>query len=88
MTIPANNDLARLKFLQALGRSGRSLSAWEQGFLADFRQSSRPSLWFTNRRRTATDRMRRAHGDFAGPSTILNAALPSRCSSGRTGKNI
>ena len=88
MTAAAINDLERLNFLQALGRSGLPLSAWEQGFLADFRQSSRPSLWFTNRRRQAADRMRRAHGDLAGPPTTLNAAPPSQYSSGRMGRNI
>ena len=79
MATPAINDLTRLNFLQALGRSGRPLSAWERGFLADFRQSSRPSLWFTDRRREATDRMRRAYSDFAS-SALLSATLAPRYS--------
>ena len=81
MTTDAISDLARLNFLRALDRSGLPLSAWEQGFLADFRHSSRPSLWFTHRRRQATDRLRHAYGDFVGgplqpniPSTPQRAA--------------
>ena len=50
-------DLQRLDFLQALGRRDLPLSGWEQEFLAGFRQSSRPTLWFTSRRRAATDRL-------------------------------
>ena len=75
MTTHAVSDLARLKFLQALGHSGLPLSAWEQHFLAEFRHSSRPSLWFTNRRRLAADRMFRTYGYVTGPCSSA-APLP------------
>jgi hypothetical protein len=59
-------DLQRFEFLQTLCRrplppgmnSVDHLTGWEQEFLASFRHSSRPSLWFTHRRRAATDRLR------------------------------
>jgi hypothetical protein len=38
------------------------LNEFEQSFLASFRQSSRPSLWFTEKRRLVTDKMWRKHG--------------------------
>ena len=60
------NDLQRLKFLQALMRSNLSLAGWEQSFVVCFRRSSRPSLWFTRRRRVVTDQMHRKYGREVG----------------------
>lgn len=39
------------------GKNGLILSEWEQSFLDSFTRSSRPSLWFTEGRRTVTERM-------------------------------
>jgi len=72
MTIMNPADLQRFEFLQTLAGPASlprtngvdrrpvddHLTGWEQEFLASFRHSSRPSLWFTDRRRAATDRLR------------------------------
>lgn len=75
MATHAVSDLARLKFLRALGRSGLPMTAWEQGFLAEFRHSSRPSLWFTHRRRLVADRMRRTYSHMTAPCSSV-APMP------------
>lgn len=60
-------DVARLDFLRLLAATirdpkGLAVSEWEQHFLASWRQSSRPSLWFTPGRRSAVDRMWMKYG--------------------------
>lgn len=60
-------DLQRLEFLQALaknirGHNGLLLTEWESQFLGTWLQTSRPSLWFTPGRRSATDRMWQKYG--------------------------
>ena len=55
-------DHQRFEFMMMLaenvrGKNGLVLPDWENRFLASFLQSSRPSLWFTEGRRTATDRI-------------------------------
>ena len=55
-------DLQRLEFFQKLneavkGANGLLLSDWEGNFLASWRLSARPALWFTEGRRKAVDRM-------------------------------
>lgn len=55
-------DHQRLEFMRRLasdvrGKNGLLLPEWESNFLASFLQSSRPSLWFTEGRRTVVDRM-------------------------------
>jgi hypothetical protein len=61
-------DLQRHEFFQALDKDVRSvnglvLNEWEQNFLSSWRQSSRPTLWFTEGRRKAVDRMWSKLGD-------------------------
>lgn len=55
-------DLQRLEFLQKLLASDLLLTDWEQQFTGSFRSSSRPSLWFTEGRRTSTDKMWMKYG--------------------------
>jgi len=59
-------DSQRQEFLQKLGtdvrgKNGIILPEWESQFLASFLQTSRPG-WFTEGRRTATDRMWMRYG--------------------------
>ena len=55
-------DYLRLGFVQALLKSDILPDEWEARFLASFRQSSRPSLWFTAGRRVSTDKMWMKYG--------------------------
>ena len=54
-------DNERLEFMRFLIDSYRSdganLDEFEQSFTASFQQSSRPTLWFTEKRRVVTDKM-------------------------------
>ncbi len=55
-------DLQLMGFMQKLDAAERAadgitIDEWELNFLNSFRQSSRPTLWFTAGRRAATDRM-------------------------------
>lgn len=60
-------DQQRLEFMRKLatdarGKNGVLLPEWENGFLASFLNSSRPSLWFTEGRRPVTDQMWMRYG--------------------------
>jgi len=57
----------RLKFMTALatdvfGPNGLLVEDWERGFVASFRASSRPSLWFIGGRLESTDKLWRKYG--------------------------
>lgn len=65
-------DYDRLKFMGKLATSDLNLSDWEQSFIASFRSSSRPSLWFTAPRRRAVDRLRMQYGSLPE----INMAMP------------
>ena len=63
----AITDRDRDKFLRKLDATARAkdglvVSTWEWNFIAGFFYSSRPSLWFTEPRRVATDKMRMKYG--------------------------
>jgi hypothetical protein len=64
-------DLQRLGFVQALLNSELMPDEWETRFLASFRSSSRPSLWFTAGRRVSTDKM------WMKYSVLLNHPFPT-----------
>ena len=64
-------DLQRLGFVQALLKSDLVPDDWEARFLASFRSSSRPSLWFTAGRRVSTDQMWMKYG------SMLDLPFPS-----------
>ena len=55
-------DLQRMEFVQQLLSSDLLLSEWEEQFLASYRMSSRPTLWFTAGRRVSTDKMWMKYG--------------------------
>ena len=50
-------DLQRVEFLEKLRCSDLLLTEWEMRFTSSYRLSSRPTLWFTQARKAATDRM-------------------------------
>jgi len=68
-------DHDRLEFMRKLIDSFRkdvaNLDDFERGFTASFQNSSRPTLWFTEKRRVVTDRMWMKWGG------ILNHPFPS-----------
>ena len=63
----AITDRDRLLFMNKLAQNvrlphGLLVTPWESDFIASFVRSSRPSLWFTEPRKVATDRMRMKYG--------------------------
>ena len=58
--------------------NGILLPEWESNFLASFRQSSRPSLWFTEGRRKITDRMWMRFGPDIGLPHPLDTVSATR----------
>lgn len=59
---PKITDHARFVFFQKLEASDLLLSDWEGQFLASWRLSARPTLWFTEGRRIPADKMRMKYG--------------------------
>lgn len=62
ITDPQFNEFLRRLVADQRSQNPLMLSEWEGRFLDSFQRSSRPSLWFTEARRQATDRMWMKHG--------------------------
>ena len=74
------NDHQRFEFMSKLATDVRSkngilLPEWESRFLASWMQSSRQTLWFTEGRRVATDRMWARYGAELNHPHPLDAVL-------------
>ncbi len=64
----AITDYERGQFLRKMDATARLadgliISTWEWNFISSYFRSSRPSLWFTEPRRVATDKMRMKYGE-------------------------
>jgi len=66
----AISDHDRMLFMSKLAGNvrlpnGLMVTPWESNFIASFARDSRPSLWFTEPRRVAADKMRMKYGSEA-----------------------
>lgn len=75
-------DNERLEFMRLLIDSyradGANLDEFEQSFTASFQQSSRPTLWFTEKRRICTDKMWMKFGGVINHPFPTDQVVPVR----------